>query len=158
MPDVGATKREPKGLQAHGFVGDIARENHQVSPTELVAVLLLDRPQQAAGLIEVGVVRPGVQRGKALGSHAAAAATIGGAVGTSRVPRHANHQAAVVAPVRRPPVLAGGHELVEVFLQRCNVKFLDFFPVVEVGAQWVRLGVKLVQDVQIEGVGPPFHV
>jgi hypothetical protein len=66
MPDVLAAEGEAEGLQAHGLVGDVAGEDDQVGPAELVAVLLLDRPEQAARLVEVAVVRPGVQRREAL--------------------------------------------------------------------------------------------
>jgi hypothetical protein len=66
---------------AHRLVGDVAGEDDQVGPADLVAVLLLDRPQQAARLVEVDVVRPGVERGEALVAGAAAAAAVGDAVG-----------------------------------------------------------------------------
>jgi hypothetical protein len=46
--------------------GDVAGEDHQVGPGDLVAVLLLDRPEQAARLVEVAVVRPAVERREAL--------------------------------------------------------------------------------------------
>jgi hypothetical protein len=71
------------------------------------------------------------------------------------VPGHADHQAAVVAPVGRPPVLAVGHQRVQVFLQRLDVELLDFFAVVEALAHRVGLGVVLVQDVEVQCLGPP---
>jgi hypothetical protein len=132
MPDVLAAEGEAEGLQAHRLVGHVAGEDDQVGPAELVAVLLLDRPQQAARLVEVGVVRPGVDRREALVAGAGAAAAVGDAVGAGRVPGHADHQAAVVAPVGRPPVLAVGHQRLEVFLQRRDVELLEFFAIVEV--------------------------
>ena len=73
------------------------------------------------------------------------------------MPRHANHQAAVVAPVRGPPVLAVGHERGQVVLQCRHIELFDFFAVIEVCPHGVGLGVVLVQDVQIEGLGPPSH-
>ena len=66
MPDIVAAETETEGLQAHGFVGDVAGQDNEVGPGDLVAVLLLDRPQQAPGLVEVAVVRPAVERGEAL--------------------------------------------------------------------------------------------
>ena len=83
----------------------------------VAAVLLLDRQQQAAGLVQVGVVRPAVERGEALRALAAATAAVGDAVGAGRVPRHADEQRAVVAPVGRPPVLRGAHDLGDVALE-----------------------------------------
>lgn len=44
----------------------IAGEQEQVSPGNLVAVLLLDRPQQTTGLVEGDVVGPGVEGSEAL--------------------------------------------------------------------------------------------
>ena len=157
MPDVFAAEAEAEGLQAHRLVGDVAGEDDQVGPAELVAVFLLDRPQQAAGLVEVDVVRPGVERREALVAGAAAATAIGDAIGARRVPGHADHQAAVMTPVGRPPVLAVGHQRVQVVLQRVDIELLDLLAVVEVLAHRVGLGVVLVQDVEVEGVGPPVH-
>jgi hypothetical protein len=109
-------------------------------------------------LSRLHVVGPGVQRGEALVAGAATATAIGDAVGAGRVPGHADHQAAVVAPVRWPPVLAVGHQGLEVILQRFDVKLLDLFAVVEVRPQRIGLAVVLVQDVEVQGLGPPIHV
>ncbi len=45
MPDILAAEAEAKGLQAHGLIGNVACEQDKVCPGQLVAVLLLDRPQ-----------------------------------------------------------------------------------------------------------------
>ena len=58
LPDVGAAAGEAEGLEAHRFQRDVADENEQIGPGDLAAVFLLDRPQQAARLVEVDVVRP----------------------------------------------------------------------------------------------------
>ena len=58
LPDVGAAAGETERLEAHRLERDVAGENHQVGPGDFPAVLLLDRPQQPARLVEVGVVRP----------------------------------------------------------------------------------------------------
>jgi len=155
MPDVLAAKAETEGLQAHRLVGHGAGENDQVGPAHLVAVLALNRPEQAARLVEVDVVGPGVERREALVARAAAAASVGDAVGTRRVPCHADHQAAVVAPVRRPPVLRIRHQRLHVPLQRLDVQLLQLVTVVETRAQRIGLGIVLMQDVEIEGLGPP---
>jgi len=66
FPDVGAAAAETEGLEAHGFHGHVAGQHQQVGPRQLLAVLLLDGPQQAARLVEVAVVGPAVQRRKTL--------------------------------------------------------------------------------------------
>jgi hypothetical protein len=118
-------KPKPKVFRAHRLVGDVAGQDDQVGPAELVAVFLLDRPQQAARLVEVAVVRPGVERRETLVAGAAAAAAVGDAVGARGMPGHADHQAAVVAPVGRPPVLAVGHQGVQVFFSASKSSFLS---------------------------------
>ncbi len=81
MPDILAAEGEAEGLQAHRLVGHVAGEDHQVGPAHLVAVLLLDRPEESPRLVEIGVVRPRVERCEALVAGAAAAAAVGDAVG-----------------------------------------------------------------------------
>jgi hypothetical protein len=68
-----------------------------------------------------------------------------------------DHQAAVVAPVRRLPGLAVGHQGVEVALERVEVQFFDFLAVVEVLDDGVGLAVVLVQDVEVQRLGSPVH-
>src|SRR5688572_1760804 len=63
-----------------------AGEDQQVGPRHLLAVLLLDRPQQPAGLVEVRVVGPAVERGEALAAVTGTAAAVLDAVGPRRVP------------------------------------------------------------------------
>ena len=105
-----------------------------------LAVLLLDRPQQPAGLVEVAVVGPAVQRREALHAGAGAAAAVADAVGAGAVPGHADEERAVVAEVGRPPVLRGRQHLVDVPRQRVEVEGLEGRGVVEVRAQRVGLG------------------
>ena len=105
LPDVDAAAGKTKRLEAHRFQRDVAGENHQIGPRDLLAVFLLDRPQQAARLVEVGVVRPAIERRKALLTGAGAAAAVGDAVGAGAVPGHADHQTAIVTEIGRPPFL-----------------------------------------------------
>ncbi len=142
-PDVFAAEGETEGLETHGFVGDVAGEDIEVGPGDLVAVLLLDRPKKAAGLIEVAVVRPGVERGEALVARACTAATVKQAVGAGSVPCQADHQPAIMAPVSRPPGLAVGHQVCRSCLSAFDIEFLDFFVIVEVLAHRIGLGVVL---------------
>ncbi len=157
MPDVRAAKGEAVGFQAHGFIRNRARQDDQVGPGNLVAVFLFDRPQQAAGLVEVAIVRPGIERSEADIARTATAATVGQTVGTCRVPGKADHQAAIMAIVGRPPFLIFRHQGGQVFLQRCEVERLDLLAIVKVFAERVRLGVVLVQDVEVQRIRPPIH-
>ena len=114
LPDVLAAEAEAEGLEAHVLQRDVAGEDEQVGPRDLLAVLLLDRPEQAAGLVEVGVVGPAVERREALAAVAGAAAAVLDPVGAGGVPAQPDEQAAVVTEVGRPPVLRGGHHLDDV--------------------------------------------
>ncbi len=68
LPDVLAPAAEAEGLEPHRLQRAVAGEDHQVGPGDLAAVLLLDRPEQTARLVEVHVVRPAVERREALGA------------------------------------------------------------------------------------------
>src|SRR5690606_38633532 len=92
LPHVGAAEAEPEGLEAHRRHGDVAGEDHEIGPRDLAAVLLLDRPEKAACLVEIRVVGPAVERREALLPVARAAAAVGDAVGAGRVPRHPDEE------------------------------------------------------------------
>ena len=98
----------------------------------LLAVLLLDRPQQPPRLVEVGVVGPAVQRLEALLAAAGAAAAVSHAVGARAVPGHADEERAVVAVVGRPPVLRGRQHRLDVLLHGVEVERRERLGVVEV--------------------------
>jgi len=157
-PHIFTTASETEGLEAHRFEGDVAGEDQKIGPRELAAVLLLDRLEQEAGLVEIDVVGPAVERGEALGARSATAATIVGAVGAGRVPGHADEERAVVPIVGRPPVLRVGHERREVSLYRGEIEGLELLGVIEVVAHRVGLGRTLMEDVQVQLVGPPVLV
>jgi hypothetical protein len=93
FPDVGATAGEAEGLQAHRFQRHGAGQHDEVGPGQVAAVLLLDRPDQAARLVQAHVVGPAVQRRKPLRPGARTAAAIGDAVGAGAVPGHADEVA-----------------------------------------------------------------
>ena len=158
FPDVRTSAAEAEGLEAHRFQRHVSGENHQVGPGNPLAVFLLDRPEQAAGLVEVAVVGPAVDRREALVARVAAAASVGHAVGARGVPRHADEQAAVVAPVRRPPVLRIRHQRAEVRLQRVIVQLPEFLAIVEILAHRIDLFRLLAQDFQIQPIRPPVLV
>ena len=158
FPDVLASAAETEGLETHRFQGDISGEDHQVGPGNFPAVLLLDRPEQPARLVEVDIVGPAVEGRKALAAVACAAAAVAGAVGAGAVPGHADEQGAVVAEVRRPPVLRLGHQFTQVLLQGLQVELLEFLGVVEILPHRIGLGGMLVQDIEIQLVRPPVLV
>ena len=158
LPGVLAAAGETEGAEAHRLQRDIAGEDQKIGPGNLLAVLLLDRPQQAARLVEVDVVRPGVERSEALLAAAAAAAAVADAVGAGAVPGHADEQRTVVAEVGRPPVLRVGHQLAQIVLQRLVVELLELLAIVEGLAQRIGLGRMLAQQVDAQLVRPPVAV
>src|SRR5438552_1528721 len=66
LPDVRTAATETECLEAHRFQCDVAGENHQISPRNLSTILLLDRPEQPARFIEVGIVWPTVKGSETL--------------------------------------------------------------------------------------------
>ena len=158
LPRVGAAAGESERLEAHRFQRDVAGENKQIGPGQLAAVFLLDRPQQAARLVEVGVVRPGVERREALLAGAGAATAVGDAVGAGAVPGQTDEQSAVVTEIGRPPVLRVGHQGMQVLDHGIEVEALEFLGVVEplpIGSAegWLRM-----QHADIEVLRPPVAV
>ena len=137
LPDVGAAAAEAEHRAAHRFDRDVAGQDHQVGPAEACAVLLLDRPEQAARLVEIAVVRPGVERREALLTRDGAAAAVAGAIGAGAVPGHADEERAVMAIIGRPPGLAVGHQRGQVALHRRVVERLERLGIVEVVAHRV---------------------
>ena len=158
FPDVFAAEAEAERREPHRLHGDVAGEHQEVGPGELPAVLLLDRPEQPARLVEARVVGPAVERREALSALAAAAPAVGGAVRARRMPRHPDEERPVVAVVGRPPLLRRRHHLDEVALQRLEIEGLERFCVVEVLAQRIGEGRLLVENSQVELVRPPVLV
>ena len=158
LENVLAAAAEAEHRSAHRLDRDVAGEDEQVGPADALAVLLLDRPKQPARLVEVAVVRPAVERSKALIARVGAAAAVAGAVGARRVPGHADEEGAVIPIVCRPPRLAVGHEGGEVALQRLIVELLECFGIVEVGAEGIRRNAALVKDFDRQRFGPPVAV
>ena len=131
LPHVLTTAGEAEGLEAHRLERAVAREDHQVGPRELAAVLLLDRPQQPAGLVEVAVVGPAVDRREALHARACTAAAVVDAIRARAVPRHPDEQRTVVTEVGRPELLRVGHHRVDVAAYLVEVERVELGRVVE---------------------------
>ena len=143
-PDIFAAKAEAEGFQTRRLIGDIAREQHQVRPGHRVSVFLLDRPEQATGLVQITIIRPAIERRKAQIPCAAAPATINGAIRPRRVPGHAHHQARICAPVGGPPVLAVMHQRMQIGFERVYIEGLKRFVIIKVWVHWVRPSIMLV--------------
>ena len=158
FPCIGTAAAKSEGLEAHRLEGHVAGEDHEIGPGNLLAVLLLDRPEQPARLVDVDVVGPGVQRREALLAATAAAATVEGAVGARAMPGHADELRTVVAEVGGPPVLRVGHQRKKVLLQGLIVELLEFLGVVERLAQRSAAVGVLAQDIKLQLVRPPVAV
>ena len=158
LPHVRTAGAEAEGPEAHRLQRDVAGEDDQVGPGDLLAVLPLDRPQQPARFVEVDVVGPAVEGREALLAPAAAAASVDDAIGSGAVPSHADEEWAIVPEVRRPPVLRVRHQLDEVLLQCLVVEALEFLRVVETFAHRVGLLGMLMQQLQPQLVRPPVAV
>ena len=158
LPDVLTATAEAEGRQAHLLDGHVAGEHDEVGPRQLLAVLLLDRPQQAAGLVEVAVVGPAVERGEPLLAGARTAAAVVHAVRSGAVPRHADHEGAVVAEVGRPPGLRVREHGRDVGLDLGQVEGVERGGVVEVAAERIRHGGVLREDLDVEARRPPLTV
>src|SRR5581483_4984196 len=105
LPHVLAPAAETEGLESHRLQSDVSGQNHEVGPGDFPAILLLDRPEQPARLVQVGIVRPAVERRKALRARTGPAAAIADAVRAGAVPRHTNEKRPIVAVIGRPPRL-----------------------------------------------------
>ncbi|MET3220545.1 hypothetical protein ABIF35_001332 [Bradyrhizobium japonicum] len=158
LPDVGATAGETERLEAHRFQRDIAGEHHQIGPGDLAAVFLLDRPEQPARLVEVGVVGPAVERRETLLTGTGPATAIGDAVGAGAVPGHADHQAAIMTEVGGPPLLRVRHQGGQVLDDRVQVERLEFLGVVEFLAHRIGQAGILMQHLDAELGWPPIAV
>ena len=71
---------------------------------------------KSTSFIQIAVIWPGVQRGEAQVTGTGATTTIRCTIGAGSVPRHTNHQTAIVAPIRWPPLLTVSHQVDEIFL------------------------------------------
>ena len=158
LPDIRTAAGKTKRLEAHRFEGHVTGENHQIRPRNLATILLFDRPQQAASLVQADVVRPAIERCKSLLTASAAAATVSGAIRTRAVPRHANKQRTVVPEICRPPVLRIRHHRRKVLLDGSEVELLELLRVIKVLTHRIRAGRMLIQKINLQLIRPPVAV
>src|SRR5882724_11867213 len=88
FPDIRAPAAKTEGLEPHRLQCDVTSENHEVGPGDFPPILLLDRPEQPARLVEVHVVWPAIERREALLTGSSPATAVADAVRTRAVPRH----------------------------------------------------------------------
>ena len=160
-PLVDAAAGEPVGLEAHRLERDVAGQHHQVSPGELLPVLLLDWPEQPTRLVEVGVVRPAVERLEAQLAPASSPTAIRHPVGPGAVPGHADEERSVIAVIGWPPRLRGRQDLLDIRLDRFQIERRERLRVIEILAHWAhRVGRRRVlpQRTQIQLLRPPVLV
>jgi hypothetical protein len=153
-----ATAGETEGLEAHRFQRDVAGEHVEVRPAELGAIFLLDRPQQATGLVEAGIIRPAVERGEALLAATGAAAPVRHAIGAGAMPGEANEEAAIMAEIRRPPILRVGHQRRQIGDHRVEIEGLERLGIIELGAHRVGARIVLVERLEPQIVRPPVPI
>ncbi|MNX68410.1 hypothetical protein D3C86_995860 [compost metagenome] len=158
LPHIRAAATKSEGSKAHGLQRDVAGEDQQIGPGDLVAVLLLDGPEQAAGLVDVDVVGPAVEGGEALLATTATATAIRDAIGACGVPGHADELGTVVTEVRRPPLLGVCHQLDQVFLECLVVEAVECLGIVEIFVHGIGAGGMLVQQIQPQLVRPPITI
>ncbi len=158
LPDVLAPTAEAEGLESHRLKGAVAGKDHEVGPGDLVAVFLLDRPEQTARLVEIHVVRPAVEGCQALIARPCPATAVAHAVGACAVPRHPDEKPTVVTVVGWPPLLGVGHQLIEVLFQGLQVEFLEFLSVVERLTHRIAHVRVLMKNFEVQQVRPPVLV
>jgi hypothetical protein len=117
FPNIFSASTKSQGFETHGFQGNVAGEDEEVGPGDAIAIFLFDGPEETSGFVKVGVIGPTIQGCEALGPCGGSATPIKDPIGTSTVPGHPNHQAPVMPPISRPPILRSGHQLSKVPLE-----------------------------------------
>ncbi|MCY1431395.1 hypothetical protein D9M71_473620 [compost metagenome] len=80
------------------------------------------------------------------------------AIGAGAVPGHADEQRTIVAEVGRPPVLGVGHQRAQVLLEGGKIQALVGLGVIEILVHGIGEARVLMQDFQVQLVGPPVAV
>ena len=158
LPDVRTSAAKPKRLKAHRLESAVAGKDYQVGPRELSAVFLFYRPDQKAGLVEVYIVRPTVERCKTLHTRSTATAAVRDAIRARGVPCHANKERPVVAKICRPPILRIGHYVKDVTLYGREVEGVELLGIVKALAHRIGQRGVLAKDAQTQHTRPPVTV
>src|SRR5215470_12080949 len=158
LPHIRTPPAETESLEPHRLQCDISRKNHEVSPRDLPAIFLLDRPQEPPCLVEVRIVRPAIERSKALRPRACSTAAVADAIRPRAVPRHANEERTIVTVIRRPPLLRRCHQGMKILDHRIQIERLEFFRIIELLAHGISQRRILVKDFQTKLIRPPVRV
>src|SRR6185503_7482359 len=138
LPRICTATAKTKCLEAHRLESHITYKNKKIGPGNPAPIFLFDGPQKSARLVQVGVVRPTVQRSEALLTAAGAAATIRNTICARAVPGQSDEQTAIMAEVRGPPVLGVRHQRVQIFDHGIQVELFKLFRIIEILAH--RIG------------------
>ena len=158
FPGILAATGKARHRQSHVLERAGARQNDQIGPAQGPAIFGLDRPQQAARLVEVDVIGPRVERRKALLAAARAPAPVADPIGARAMPCHADEQAAVMPKIGRPPALTIGHQRHNIRLDGRQIERLEGLGIVERGARWADLRRVLVEDLEVKPARPPLVI
>ena len=158
LPRVDASAGEAERLESHRFQRAVSGEDHEIGPRDLAAVLLFDRPEQMARLVEVRVVRPAVERLETLLARSCTAAPVADAIGSRAMPGHANEERPIVPVVGRPPILRRGHQRENVRLDRFEIEAVELARVVEVGTHRIGERGRPVKHREVQELGKPIDV
>ena len=66
LVDIGTSAAKAERFKPARLHRNVAGEDHQVSPGNLVSVLLLNRPKQAAGFVQIAIIWPAVEGSETL--------------------------------------------------------------------------------------------
>ena len=158
LPRIFPAAGKAERLESHVLKRNVADQHKKVGPRDLASVFLLDRPEQASGLIEICVIRPAVKWCETHLSCSGAAPAVRDAIGTRTMPGEANEQSAVVAEIRRPPVLRVGHQRLKIVDHRIEIERLELRGIIKILAHRVRHRRVLSKDRQIQTFRPPVAV
>ena len=139
LPSIFSPTTKTKRLKSHRLKRDIPRQNKQVSPRNLLTILLFDWPKKSPRLVNIHVVRPTIQRSKPLLSSTGTTPTIANPIGTSAMPRHPNKLRTVMSKIGGPPLLRIRHQSPQVVLQSLIIEFAKLLLVGEFRTERIRL-------------------
>ena len=158
LPHICTPTRKPEGLKSHRLQRHIPGQHHQIRPRDLIAILLLDRPQQPPRLIQIAIVRPTIQRRKPQRPKPRSPTSISHPIRPRTVPRHPNKERTVVPVVRRPPSLRRRHQHLQILCQRLKVQLLKLGGIIKIVPQRIPLHRVLMQNLQVQLLRPPVAI
>ena len=158
LPHIRPPTRKPEGLKSHRLQRHVPGQHHQVRPGNLVAILLLDRPQQPPRLVQIAIVRPAVQRRKPQRPKPRSPATIRHPIRPRTVPRHPNKERTIMPVIRRPPCLRRRHQLLQILPHRLQIQLLKRLRIIKITSQRIPLVRVLMQNLQVQLLRPPVAI